>query len=72
MIYYLGFKSASDYDERRGMRIDCDKVFDGIILGNGDTICNIQYLKGIGVATKIFEDFRGTLFKEFIMDPGLV
>jgi len=44
-----GFKSASDYDERRGMRIDCDKVFDGIILGNGDTICNIQYLKGIGV-----------------------
>merc|ERR1712130_737606 len=44
-----GFKSASDYDERRNLRIDCDKVFDGIILGNGDTICNIQYLKGIGV-----------------------
>merc|ERR1712012_1393075 len=44
-----GFKSASDYDERRHLRIDCDKVFDGIIIGNGDTICNINYLKGIGV-----------------------
>eukprot|EP00092_Neocalanus_flemingeri_P011117 GFUD01011971.1.p1 GENE.GFUD01011971.1~~GFUD01011971.1.p1 ORF type:complete len:302 (-),score=46.55 GFUD01011971.1:290-1195(-) len=44
-----GFKSASDYDERRSMRVDCDKVYDGIILGNGDTICNISYLKGIGV-----------------------
>merc|ERR1711874_121210 len=44
-----GFKSASDYDERRHLRIDCDKVYDGIILGNGDTICNINYLKGIGV-----------------------
>jgi len=44
-----GFKSASDYDERRYIRIDCDKVYDGIILGNGDTICNMNYLKGIGV-----------------------
>lgn len=44
-----GFKSASDYDERRHLRIDCDKVHDGIIIGNGDTICNMNYLKGIGV-----------------------
>jgi len=44
-----GFKSATDYDERRFMRVDCDKVYDGIILGNGDTICNMDYLKGIGV-----------------------
>ena len=44
-----GFKSASDYDERRHLRIDCDKVHEGIIIGNGDTICNMEYLKGIGV-----------------------
>jgi len=44
-----GFKSASDYDERRSLRVDCDKVYPGIIIGNGDTICNINYLKGIGV-----------------------
>jgi len=44
-----GFKSASDYDERRSMRVDCDRVYNGIIIGNGDTICNINYLKSIGV-----------------------
>jgi hypothetical protein len=44
-----GFKSATDYYERKTMRVDCDKVYEGIILGNGDTICNINYLKGIGV-----------------------
>jgi len=44
-----GFKSATDYDERRSMRVDCDKVHNGIIIGNGDTICNINYLKSIGV-----------------------
>jgi len=44
-----GFKSSTDYYERRSMRVDCDKVYDGILLGNGDTICNISYLKGIGV-----------------------
>ena len=44
-----GFKSATDYDERRSMRVDCDKVYNGIIIGNGDTICNINYLKSIGV-----------------------
>merc|ERR1739838_1273712 len=44
-----GFKSATDFDERRSLRVDCDKVFNGIIIGNGETICNITYLKGIGV-----------------------
>jgi hypothetical protein len=44
-----GFKSATDYDERRSMRVDCDKVYNGIIIGNGETICNISYLQGIGV-----------------------
>lgn len=44
-----GFRDASDWEERRKMRIDCDKVYDGIILGNGDTIKNVDYLRGIGV-----------------------
>merc|ERR1712080_34709 len=44
-----GFKSATDFDERRSLRVDCDKVFNGIIIGNGETICNITYLKNIGV-----------------------
>merc|ERR1719193_2792235 len=44
-----GFKSATDFDERRSLRVDCDKVFNGIIIGNGETICNIAYLKNIGV-----------------------
>merc|ERR1712004_823672 len=32
-----GFKSATDFDERRSLRVDCDKVFNGIIIGNGET-----------------------------------
>merc|ERR1712180_184660 len=36
-----GFKSATDFDERRSLRVDCDKVFNGIIIGNGETVCNI-------------------------------
>jgi len=44
-----GFKSATDSDERRSLRVDCDKVFKGIIIGNGETVCNITYLKNIGV-----------------------
>merc|ERR1712215_588633 len=44
-----GFKSATDSDERRSLRVDCDKVFNGVIIGNGETICNITYLKNIGV-----------------------
>eukprot|EP00088_Acartia_fossae_P013556 TRINITY_DN17157_c1_g2_i1.p1 TRINITY_DN17157_c1_g2~~TRINITY_DN17157_c1_g2_i1.p1 ORF type:complete len:312 (-),score=32.76 TRINITY_DN17157_c1_g2_i1:460-1395(-) len=45
-----GFRSTSDFDERRNLKVDCDKVFDGIIIGNGETICNLDYLKGIGVS----------------------
>merc|ERR1711934_996380 len=45
-----GFKSATDFDERRSLRVDCDKVFNGIIIGNGETICNITSLKNIGVS----------------------
>jgi len=44
-----GFRSSSDFGERQSMRVDCDRVFDGIIIGNGETILNIDYLKGIGV-----------------------
>jgi len=44
-----GFKSATDSEERRSLRVDCDKVYNGIIIGNGETICNITYLKNIGV-----------------------
>ena len=44
-----GFRDASDWEERRKMRIDCDKVYTGIILGNGDTIKNVEYLRSIGV-----------------------
>ena len=44
-----GFRDASDWEERRKMRIDCDKICEGIILGNGDTIKNVEYLRSIGV-----------------------
>ena len=44
-----GFRDASAWEERRKMRIDCDKVYDGIILANGDTIKNVEYLRSIGV-----------------------
>ena len=44
-----GMKSATDYYERQNLRVDCDKVYEGILLGNGDTIFNIPYLKAVGV-----------------------
>jgi len=44
-----GFKASTDYDERRALRVDCDKVYNGIILANGDTIQDINYLKSVGV-----------------------
>jgi len=44
-----GFRSSSDYGERQSMKVDCDRVFNGIIIGNGETVLNIDYLKGIGV-----------------------
>ena len=27
ILIFLGFKSATDFDERRSLRVDCDKVF---------------------------------------------
>ena len=27
ILIFLGFKSATDFDERRALRVDCDKVF---------------------------------------------
>ena len=43
-----GLVATSDWSERRAIKIDCDKVYPGIILGTGDTIRNVDYLKGIG------------------------
>jgi len=31
------------------LNIDCDKVYPGIYLANGDTIQNMDYLKSVGV-----------------------
>ncbi len=33
-----GFRDASSWEERRDLNIDCDKVYPGIFLANGDTI----------------------------------
>lgn len=44
-----GFRATTDFDERRHIRIDCDKVYNGIILANGETIQDISYLQSIGV-----------------------
>ncbi len=44
-----GFRAASSWEERRGMKIDCDKVYPGILLANGETIKNMDYLKSVGV-----------------------
>jgi len=44
-----GFHDASDWEERKALGIDCDKVYPGIILGNGETIQNVEYLRKIGV-----------------------
>merc|ERR1712215_414230 len=60
-----GFISATDYDERRSIRVDCDKVYEGIIIGNGDTICNMEYLKGIGVTHVL-----NTAEKHVEVNPG--
>lgn len=44
-----GFHDTSNWEERKALGIDCDKVYPGIILGNGETIQNVEYLKKIGV-----------------------
>ena len=44
-----GFVATNDWSERGAIKIDCDKVYPSIILGNGDTIKNVGYFKGIGV-----------------------
>ena len=40
-----GFLTASNWEERKAMNIDCDKVYPGIFLANGETIQNVDYLK---------------------------
>ncbi len=44
-----GFRQASSWEERRDLNIDCDKVYPGVLLANGDTIKNVDYLKRVGV-----------------------
>ena len=44
-----GFRTATTWEERRGVNVDCDKVYPGIYLANGETIQNVDYLKSIGV-----------------------
>jgi len=60
-----GMKSSTDYEERRSLKVDCDKVFKGIIIGNGETICNISYLKGIGVTHVL-----NTAEQHVVVNPG--
>jgi len=60
-----GMKSSTDYDERRFLKVDCDKVFNGIIIGNGETICNISYLKSIGVTHVL-----NTAEQHVVVNPG--
>ncbi|XP_023336889.1 dual specificity protein phosphatase 3 [Eurytemora carolleeae] len=60
-----GFRSSTDYDERKSMRVDCDKVFNGIIIGNGETILNIDYLLGIGVTHVL-----NTAEQHVVVNPG--
>ena len=48
-----GFLTASNWEERRAINIDCDKVFPGIFLANGETIqVNIQQNRQIRNPTK--------------------
>lgn len=44
-----GFLTASSWEERKAINIDCDKVYPGIFLANGETVQNLDYLKGVGV-----------------------
>ena len=44
-----GFRVASNWEERKATNIDCDLVYPGIMLANGETIRNLDYLKMVGV-----------------------
>ena len=44
-----GFTSSSNWEERRSINIDCDKVYPGIYLANGETVQNLEYLRSVGV-----------------------
>ncbi|QQP50577.1 Uncharacterized protein FKW44_011616 [Caligus rogercresseyi] len=44
-----GYLDATDWEERRALNVDCDTVYPGIILANGDTLKNVEYIKKIGV-----------------------
>ncbi|XP_040576343.1 dual specificity phosphatase 29 [Lepeophtheirus salmonis] len=44
-----GYLDVTDWEERRSINVDCDTVYPGIILANGDTLKNIDYIKSIGV-----------------------
>eukprot|EP00092_Neocalanus_flemingeri_P024051 GFUD01026088.1.p1 GENE.GFUD01026088.1~~GFUD01026088.1.p1 ORF type:complete len:294 (+),score=89.04 GFUD01026088.1:168-1049(+) len=41
--------SRSGQEEKKRRPINCNKVFPGIIIGNGETVCDISYLKSHGV-----------------------
>lgn len=44
-----GFLTASSWEERKQINIDCDKVYPGIFIANGETIQNLEYLRSVGV-----------------------
>lgn len=44
-----GVPRKMDYAGRMKKRIDCDEIFPGIIIGNSDTVKNLDYLLDLGV-----------------------
>jgi len=41
--------SRTGKEEKKRRPISCNKVYPGIIIGNGETVCDISYLKSLGV-----------------------
>merc|ERR1719483_369026 len=41
--------TRSGKEEKKRRPINCNKVHPGIIIGNGETVCDISYLKSVGV-----------------------
>jgi len=41
--------TRSGKEEKKRRPINCNKVHPGIIIGNGETVCDISYLKSLGV-----------------------